>query len=148
MDSSGRSRRHCFAKEKQGLAYLAVKETGYSDTHYQNEFSQRPLCRPRVISLRNLSPYFSSPSCSSPSSATCFLCKKPLGGNKEIFVCRRDFCSEECRQEQLDIDESKDNSKSLPFSIKASSIGDVNSSIRIERYASNMLPKEILDIRE
>ncbi|KAK9018050.1 hypothetical protein V6N11_001038 [Hibiscus sabdariffa] len=138
MDSSGRSRRHRFGKEKQGLAYLAVEETGHSGNHYQNEFSQRPLCGPRVISS-------SSPSCSSPSSATCFLCKKPLGGNEEIFVYRRDFCSKECRQEQLDIDESKDNSKSLPSSIKASSIGDVNSSIRIERYASNMLPKEILE---
>ncbi|KAK8634006.1 hypothetical protein V6N13_014835 [Hibiscus sabdariffa] len=39
-------------------------------------------------------------------------CKKPLEGNEDIFLCR-DFCSEECRQEQLDIDESKD--KSLAF---------------------------------
>ncbi|KAK9017380.1 hypothetical protein V6N11_079859 [Hibiscus sabdariffa] len=30
-------------------------------------------------------------------------------------------------------------------SMKASSIGDVNSWIRIERYASNILPKEILE---
>ncbi|KAK8634009.1 hypothetical protein V6N13_014838 [Hibiscus sabdariffa] len=71
-------------------------------------------------------------------------CKKPLEGNEDIFLCR-DFCSEECRQEQLDIDESKDKSKSLTSSMKASSIGDVNSWIRIKRYASNILPKEILE---
>ncbi|KAK8614823.1 hypothetical protein V6N13_068612 [Hibiscus sabdariffa] len=81
MDSSGRSRRRPFGKEKQGLAYLAVEETGYSGTHNQNEFSQRLLYRPRVISS-------SSPSCSSPSSASCFLCKKPLGGNEDIIMCR------------------------------------------------------------
>ncbi|CAL0313686.1 unnamed protein product [Lupinus luteus] len=34
----------------------------------------------------------------------CFLCKKPLGDNSDIFMYRGDtpFCSEECRAEQIE----------------------------------------------
>ncbi|KAK8518482.1 hypothetical protein V6N13_027955 [Hibiscus sabdariffa] len=131
MNSSGRSRRHYFIEEDQGLASLAVMEAGYSGTHYQNGFFQRPLCYSRRTSLRNLSS--SSFSCSSPRSGrfedynqphfldACFLCKKPLGGNKDIFMYRGDmpFCSEECRQEQIDMDEAKEKSSSLSSSMKA-----------------------------
>ncbi|URE32487.1 DUF581 domain containing protein [Musa troglodytarum] len=54
---------------------------------------------------------------------SCFLCGKPLAGNRDIFMYRGDvpFCSEECRQEQIEMDESKEqNRKVLP---KASSSG-------------------------
>ncbi|KAE8717524.1 poly(U)-specific endoribonuclease-B-like [Hibiscus syriacus] len=136
MDSSVRSRRRCFIEEDQGLASLAVMEAGYSGTHYQthnqNGFFQRPLFYSRRTSLRNLSSYSSS--CSSPRPArfedynqphfldACFHCKKPLGGNKDIFMYRGDmpFCSEECRQEQIDVDEAKEKRKSLSSSMKAS----------------------------
>ncbi|GMI96182.1 hypothetical protein like AT5G47060 [Hibiscus trionum] len=134
MDSSGRSRRHCFIEEDQGLASLAVMEAGFSGTHYQthnqNGFLQRPLFYTRRTSLRNLSysSSSSSSSCSSPRFEdqihqphfldSCFLCKKPLGGNKDIFMYRGDtpFCSEECRQEQIDMDEAKEKSHSLSLS--------------------------------
>lgn len=45
----------------------------------------------------------------------CFLCKKPLGKNRDIFMYRGDtpFCSEECRQEQIDIDEAKEKNRKL-----------------------------------
>ncbi|KAK8599759.1 hypothetical protein V6N13_060418 [Hibiscus sabdariffa] len=135
MDSSGRSRRHCFKEEDQGLASLAVMEAGYSGIQYQtqnqNGFFQRPFCYSRRTSLRNLSYSSSSSSCSSPRFEdqihqphfldACFLCKKPLGGNKDIFMYRGDtpFCSEECRQEQIDMDEAKEKSKSLSSSMKA-----------------------------
>ncbi|MED6179992.1 hypothetical protein PIB30_006109 [Stylosanthes scabra] len=92
-------------------------------------------------SLRNLS----SPSSSSSSSSSlssprsgrfydarfedhqphflqaCFLCKKPLSDNRDIFMYRGDtpFCSEECRQEQIEIDEEKEKKKSISSSMKA-----------------------------
>ncbi|KAI4372419.1 hypothetical protein MLD38_010653 [Melastoma candidum] len=52
----------------------------------------------------------------------CFLCKKLLGNNRDIFMYRGDtaFCSEECRQEQIDIDESKE--KKINLSSSSSSI--------------------------
>ncbi|KAJ4847647.1 hypothetical protein Tsubulata_002760 [Turnera subulata] len=39
----------------------------------------------------------------------CSLCSKPLGYNSDIFMYRGNtpFCSKECRQEQIDMDESK-----------------------------------------
>ncbi|KAL5216374.1 hypothetical protein ABZP36_007775 [Zizania latifolia] len=40
----------------------------------------------------------------------CLLCRRPLGGNRDIFMYRGNmpFCSEECRQEQIDIDEARE----------------------------------------
>lgn len=51
----------------------------------------------------------------------CSLCKKPLAGNRDIFMYRGDtpFCSEECRQEQIEIDEGKEKSWNLSASMKA-----------------------------
>ncbi|KAG1354337.1 putative FCS-Like Zinc finger 3 [Cocos nucifera] len=51
---------------------------------------------------------------------SCFLCKKPLTGNRDIFMYRGDtpFCSEECRQEQIEMDEAKE--KNWKLSLKAS----------------------------
>ncbi|KAJ4759148.1 hypothetical protein LUZ62_069523 [Rhynchospora pubera] len=41
---------------------------------------------------------------------SCSLCKKPLSKNRDIFMYRGDtpFCSEECRQEQMEIDQEKE----------------------------------------
>ncbi|KAF9668734.1 hypothetical protein OIU76_006056 [Salix suchowensis] len=38
----------------------------------------------------------------------CFLCRKTLACNSDIFMYRGNtpFCSKECRQEQIEIDES------------------------------------------
>ncbi|KAF5744251.1 hypothetical protein HS088_TW08G00851 [Tripterygium wilfordii] len=43
---------------------------------------------------------------------SCFLCRKPLGCNADIFMYRGNtpFCSKECRQEQIEIDEAKEKS--------------------------------------
>ncbi|KAG5028406.1 hypothetical protein JHK87_011920 [Glycine soja] len=53
--------------------------------------------------------------------SACFLCKKPLGDNRDIFMYRGDtpFCSEECRQEQIEIDEAKEKNRNLSSSMKA-----------------------------
>uniref|UniRef100_A0A2P2JBJ8 Senescence-associated family protein n=1 Tax=Rhizophora mucronata TaxID=61149 RepID=A0A2P2JBJ8_RHIMU len=50
----------------------------------------------------------------------CFLCRKPLGYNSDIFMYRGNtpFCSKECRQEQIDMDESVE--KSLKMSSSSS----------------------------
>ncbi|XP_022980451.1 uncharacterized protein LOC111479816 [Cucurbita maxima] len=42
----------------------------------------------------------------------CSLCRKPLGRNSDIFMYRGNtpFCSKECRQEQIEIDEAKEKS--------------------------------------
>ncbi|EMS66659.1 hypothetical protein TRIUR3_33801 [Triticum urartu] len=44
----------------------------------------------------------------------CFSCRKLLAGNKDIFMYRGDtpFCSEECRQEQIEIDEAREKRSS------------------------------------
>nr|ACG46758.1 hypothetical protein [Zea mays] len=38
----------------------------------------------------------------------CFLCRKPLAGNRDIFMYRGDtaFCSDECRSAQMAADEA------------------------------------------
>ncbi|KAJ4901433.1 hypothetical protein Rs2_15384 [Raphanus sativus] len=52
---------------------------------------------------------------------SCFLCKKPLGDNRDIYMYRGDtpFCSEECRQEQIERDEAKEKKKNLSHSVKS-----------------------------
>ncbi|CAD5193666.1 unnamed protein product [Musa acuminata subsp. malaccensis] len=52
---------------------------------------------------------------------SCSLCRKPLARNRDIFMYRGDmpFCSEDCRKEQIEIDEAKE--KSWKLSIKTSS---------------------------
>ncbi|TVU28058.1 hypothetical protein EJB05_19565 [Eragrostis curvula] len=40
----------------------------------------------------------------------CFLCGRLLSGNRDIFMYRGDtpFCSEECRQQQIETDEARE----------------------------------------
>jgi len=139
MDSSTATRiRPCFTEEDDGLASLA-EPAGFSGNpnHHPHPhppfFFSRPLyfntLSHRKNSLRNLS------SSSSPRSGSkyyfeevvhqqphfleaCALCKKPLGDNKDIFMYRGDtpFCSEECREEQIEIDEAKEKKWNLSAS--------------------------------
>uniref|UniRef100_A0A0E0E6D3 FLZ-type domain-containing protein n=1 Tax=Oryza meridionalis TaxID=40149 RepID=A0A0E0E6D3_9ORYZ len=39
---------------------------------------------------------------------SCFLCKSSIAGDRDIFMYRGDaaFCSDDCRQEQMDMDEA------------------------------------------
>ncbi|PAN39792.1 hypothetical protein GQ55_7G260200 [Panicum hallii var. hallii] len=44
----------------------------------------------------------------------CFLCRKPLPSNRDIFMYRGDipFCTEECRREQIEMDEEMERKES------------------------------------
>ncbi|KAG5228775.1 FCS-LIKE ZINC FINGER 1-RELATED [Salix viminalis] len=124
------SRRPCFIEEDDGLASLADMEAGFSGS--QHPFFSRSLCYARRGSFRSLSSLVSSPRsaryCDSRYEdhqphflEACFLCKKPLGDNRDIFMYRGDtpFCSEECRQEQIDTDEANEKNWNLSSSMKA-----------------------------
>ncbi|CAN6220086.1 unnamed protein product [Urochloa humidicola] len=41
---------------------------------------------------------------------SCFLCKETIACNRDVFMYRGDaaFCSDDCRQEQMDMDEALD----------------------------------------
>ncbi|KAE8038528.1 hypothetical protein FH972_011029 [Carpinus fangiana] len=62
---------------------------------------------------------------------SCFLCRKPLGKNSDIFMYRGNtpFCSKECRQEQITIDESKEK-KSWKLSSSSASSSSSNRATR------------------
>ncbi|KAI8025918.1 FCS-Like Zinc finger 2 [Camellia lanceoleosa] len=53
----------------------------------------------------------------------CFLCRKQLGHNSDIFMYRGNtpFCSQECRQEQIEKDEAKEKKRTWKLSSSSSS---------------------------
>ncbi|RDX88625.1 hypothetical protein CR513_29759, partial [Mucuna pruriens] len=129
--SESTSARPCYLEQDHGLASLKNMDA----CHRANNFVSRSMTMGYATSynrtsLRNLS-------VSSPRSAryydarfedqhphflaACSLCKKPLGDNRDIFMYRGDtpFCSEECRQEQIEIDEAKEKNRNLSSSMKA-----------------------------
>ncbi|GAB4857736.1 hypothetical protein Ancab_015643 [Ancistrocladus abbreviatus] len=146
MESSA-IRRPCFVDQDDGLASVAGMEAGFSGNssyHHNHPVFSRPAyfsAMPRRRgSFRNISLSSSIAACPSPRLGSgrvcydarfeehqphfleaCFLCKKPLGDNRDIFMYRGDtpFCSEECRQEQMDIDEAKEKNWNLSASMKA-----------------------------
>ncbi|XP_050220654.1 FCS-Like Zinc finger 2 [Mercurialis annua] len=161
-NSSSRTRRSpCFIEEDDGLASVAGMEAGISgqNHHHHHPFFSRSLC---CYGKRNSMKSMTSPSSSvvsSPRSVrfydarsedyylyhhqphfleSCFLCKKPLGGNKDIFMYRGDtpFCSEECRQEQIEIDEAQEKNWNLSSSMKALKNKSSNSPSKAQNYPS------------
>ncbi|WCJ23058.1 hypothetical protein M5689_005104 [Euphorbia peplus] len=53
----------------------------------------------------------------------CHLCRKHIGSNSDIFMYRGNtpFCSKECRQEQIEIDEYSTKKKAWKISSSSSS---------------------------
>ncbi|PWZ37820.1 hypothetical protein Zm00014a_016056 [Zea mays] len=49
----------------------------------------------------------------------CFLCRKPLPSNRDIFMYRGDipFCTEDCRREQIEMDEEMERKESKPKNV-------------------------------
>ncbi|XP_074585716.1 FCS-Like Zinc finger 3-like [Curcuma longa] len=60
----------------------------------------------------------------------CFRCRRPIAGNRDIFMYRGDlpFCSVECRQEQIEMDEGKEIRKNWKLARRPSSPRPVESS--------------------
>ncbi|KAK4364310.1 hypothetical protein RND71_015668 [Anisodus tanguticus] len=52
----------------------------------------------------------------------CFLCQRSLGHNSDIFMYRGNtpFCSQECRQEQIEMDETNERKWKLSSSNRSS----------------------------
>ncbi|CAL9748944.1 unnamed protein product [Musa acuminata subsp. burmannicoides] len=52
----------------------------------------------------------------------CFLCKKLIAGNEDIFMYRggTQFCSRECRREQMDMDEALEKDRVASYSASPS----------------------------
>ncbi|MED6157832.1 FCS-Like Zinc finger 1 [Stylosanthes scabra] len=134
MAASSNTQRHCFFHEDDALQLdtepghsghnyfqyqhtLVSRTMGYA-TYYRNASFTRPFSvsspRSRFYDARfeDHQPHFLH---------SCFLCKKPLGENRDIFMYRGDtpFCSEECRQEQIEIDEAMEKNRNLSSSMKA-----------------------------
>ncbi|XP_020978553.1 uncharacterized protein LOC107642618 [Arachis ipaensis] len=130
------NQRHCFFDEDDSVVDTEPGHSGHNYFQYQHTLVSRTM---------GYATYYRSPgvrgapfSLSSPRSAarfydarfedhqphflhSCFLCKKPLGENRDIFMYRGDtpFCSEECRLEQIEIDEAKEKNRNLSSSMKA-----------------------------
>ncbi|CAA6669744.1 unnamed protein product [Spirodela intermedia] len=50
----------------------------------------------------------------------CFLCGRSLGGSSDVFIGDTPFCSEECRQEQIALDEAGEEKKGIRWSRRES----------------------------
>uniref|UniRef100_A0A453CXZ0 FLZ-type domain-containing protein n=1 Tax=Aegilops tauschii subsp. strangulata TaxID=200361 RepID=A0A453CXZ0_AEGTS len=61
----------------------------------------------------------------------CFLCRKPIASNRDIFIGDIAFCSEECRTEQMEADEEMERKEKSASAKKLSqrppSLGEVES---------------------
>ncbi|CAF2130178.1 hypothetical protein IGI04_012796 [Brassica rapa subsp. trilocularis] len=128
-------------EEDDGLVSLAEMEAGvsspsspcyknmnqYHPQNYYYNYHQYSVSSPRsVVVSGKFHDFRFDNSCFGQQSVphfldSCFLCKKRLGHNKDIFMYRGDtpFCSEECREEQIKRDESKEKKKNLSSSVKA-----------------------------
>lgn len=104
MDSAISTRRPYFVEGNDGLASLADMEAGFSGTqHHRQPFLSRSLCHSAPCN-GNMGSGFRSASVLSSRSGrfyearfeehrrhfleACFLCRKPLGNNRDIFMYR------------------------------------------------------------
>uniref|UniRef100_M4D841 FLZ-type domain-containing protein n=1 Tax=Brassica campestris TaxID=3711 RepID=M4D841_BRACM len=137
-------------EEDDGLVSLAEMEAGvsspsspcytnlnqYHPQSYYYNYHQYSVSSPRsVVVSGKFHDFRFDNSCFGQQSVphfldSCFLCRKRLGHNKDIFMYRGDtpFCSEECREEQIKRDESKEKKKNLSSSVKAMRRNEMRSS--------------------
>ncbi|GAA0142358.1 hypothetical protein LIER_03275 [Lithospermum erythrorhizon] len=113
----------CFIEEDDGLASLSETKTNFPSNNNNKPLIYRPVYyngfQRRSTSLRNLASiangiFFHEEQLEQAPTHfldSCFLCKKTLG-DRDIFMYRGDipFCSEECRQEQIEMDEAMEKS--------------------------------------
>ncbi|KAJ0252754.1 FCS-Like Zinc finger 1 [Hirschfeldia incana] len=143
MDVSARKPYFIEEEEDDDLASsLSEMEAGFSgSSNSQNGVVSRPLSYTNYCHNTTYTHgyYYHQYSVSSPRSVvsrrfhdfrlenqqphyldSCFLCKKSLH-NRDIYMYRGDtpFCSEECRQEQIERDEAEEKRKNLSYSVKS-----------------------------
>ncbi|KAL0792957.1 hypothetical protein Bca101_064334 [Brassica carinata] len=84
----------------------------YNNYHHPSYYHRSVSGRSHDLRFDNQLPHYLD---------SCFLCKKPLGDNRDIYMYRGDipFCSEECRQEQIERDEAKEKKQNLSYSVKS-----------------------------
>ncbi|XP_042510559.1 FCS-Like Zinc finger 3-like [Macadamia integrifolia] len=128
----GSTRRLTFIEEEDGLASLADMEAGFSGNRHfpllmkssgfsasmRRRGSYKALSSPRFYESSRFEEHHQQPH----FLESCNLCNKPLRDNRDIFMYRGDtpFCSEECRQEQIEMDEAKETNWNLSSgSVKA-----------------------------
>ncbi|KAG9452488.1 hypothetical protein H6P81_005392 [Aristolochia fimbriata] len=110
--------------EDEGLASFGDMEAGFSGKHplrsasYDRRQTYRALSSSSAMGSQTpRSAFFYGARGDEPHHflEACFMCKKPIGENRDIFMYRGDtpFCSEECRQEQIEIDEAKEKNWNL-----------------------------------
>ncbi|KAL9231232.1 hypothetical protein vseg_006485 [Gypsophila vaccaria] len=162
------TRRPRFMGPDHGLASLTHgnnknnKKKEEEEEEEEEEEARRHVMMRRRNSLRNIS-CLSPTSVITPSGAagydarfedafntptpphflhSCALCHKPLSSNRDIFMYRGDtpFCSEECRQEQIDIDDAKEKNWNLKAlrtkkDAKKSSSSSSSSSSKAQNYS-------------
>ncbi|CAL0311632.1 unnamed protein product [Lupinus luteus] len=115
------SKRHCFLEEDDGLASLSdTTDVGYyrhHTYHYQHGLVSRTLGYAYPTSSTRSARFYDArfEDHIPHFLEACFLCKKPLGNNRDIFMYRGDtpFCSEDCRLEQIEMDEAKEKNRNL-----------------------------------
>ncbi|XP_051193250.1 uncharacterized protein [Lolium perenne] len=78
--------------------------TSFRVVHSSSHKRSSPSPRPRRTSSRRLE----ADELRRHYLHACFRCARVLAGNRDIFMYRGDtpFCSEECRQQQIDTDEA------------------------------------------
>ncbi|KAK3428885.1 hypothetical protein EUGRSUZ_E00328 [Eucalyptus grandis] len=124
MDGSAATRSSCFIADDDDDDWLADMEAGFSESFHapmKNVARSSPVASPRSPATARFydarfedhhQPHFLE---------TCFLCRRRLGSNRDIFMYRGElaFCSEDCRQEQIEMEETKERSWNLSSSVKA-----------------------------
>ncbi|XP_058104145.1 FCS-Like Zinc finger 1-like [Magnolia sinica] len=142
ITTTTKNKRQAFLDDDDDLASVSDMEAGFSGKNALFSTSSGRNGRISSSSFRAFSPRSSSSSSLRPAAIfydarceephhflhACHLCKKPIGENKDIFMYRGDtpFCSEACRQEQIDMDEAEEKNRNL--SMKASSRKDAQKS--------------------
>ncbi|KAI3444840.1 hypothetical protein Pfo_001505 [Paulownia fortunei] len=63
---------------------------------------------------------------------SCFLCHRPLSQNNDIFMYRGNtpFCSQECRQEQIEMDEASEKRWKLSSSKRSNTVRQTSESTK------------------
>ncbi|XP_062221019.1 FCS-Like Zinc finger 2-like [Phragmites australis] len=89
----------------------SLETTGYVEAGFPGHTASRnpssPSPRPRDDGASELRHHYLN---------ACFRCGRLLAGNRDIFMYRGDtpFCTEECRQQQIEADEAREKRSKQP----------------------------------